>query len=392
MKSYNHFLVVVIVFMAFIATGSVWSKNDIHDNVNYQPITKQGKKWRIGYYQGGYSDNYYPYISYTIKGLIDLGWIDRIEIPTIADKDPKKFWNWLATNVKSNYVEFPTDAFYNADWNKETRMVTKKTIIDRLNNKKDIDLIIAMGTWAGVDLANNSHNTPVMVMSSSDPISSGIIISNEDSGYDHVFARIDPNRWERQIRIFYKTIGFKKLGVAYEDTTLGRSYASIDMIESIAKEKQFNIIRCFTKDDVPDKKIAEESVVKCFENLAPQVDAIYVVQQQGVNSTTIPKLVTIANRYRIPTFSQLGSEEVKAGLLMSISRQGGFGPVGRFLAVTMAKIFNGAKPRQLNQVFEEGPAIALNLKTAEIIGLYLKAEILAAADEIYQDIAILTSN
>lgn len=253
---------------------------------------------------GGYSDNYYPYISNTIKGLIDLGWIERIEIPVIADKDPKKFWDWLAMNVKSNYVEFPADAFYNSDWNKETRMVTKKTIIDRLNNKKDIDLMIAMGTWAGVDLANNSHNTPIMVMSSSDPISSGIIISNEDSGYDHVFARVDPSRWERQIRIFYKTIGFKKLGVAYEDTTLGRSYASIDMIDSIAKEKQFNIIRCFTKDDVPDKKVAEESVVKCFENLAPQVDAIYVVQQQGINSTTIPKLVTIANRYRIPTFSQ----------------------------------------------------------------------------------------
>ncbi|MCB1824761.1 MAG: hypothetical protein KDJ54_09400 [Candidatus Competibacteraceae bacterium] len=58
----------------------------------------------------------------------------------------------------------------------------------------------------------------------------------------------------------------------------------------------------------------------------------------------------------------------------------------------MAKIFNGAKPRQLNQVFEEGPTIALNLKTAEIIGLYLKAEILAAADEIYQEIAVSTSN
>lgn len=304
MKSCNQFLAIVITFITFIATGPVLSKNEIHDNVNYQPITKQGKKWRIGYYQGGYSDNYYPYISNTIKGLIDLGWIERIEIPVIADKDPKKFWDWLAMNVKSNYVEFPADAFYNSDWNKETRMVTKKTIIDRLNNKKDIDLMIAMGTWAGVDLANNSHNTPIMVMSSSDPISSGIIISNEDSGYDHVFARVDPSRWERQIRIFYKTIGFKKLGVAYEDTTLGRSYASIDMIDSIAKEKQFNIIRCFTKDDVPDKKVAEESVVKCFENLAPQVDAIYVVQQQGINSTTIPKLVTIANRYRIPTFSQ----------------------------------------------------------------------------------------
>ncbi|NMQ19413.1 ABC transporter substrate-binding protein [Candidatus Competibacter phosphatis] len=350
------------------------------------------KKWRIAYYQGGNSYAYYPYLAAVVKGLIDLGWIERIELPIIVDKDPKKLWSWLGQNIKSPYIEFPIDAFFNANWSNTTRIEVVNTILERLNKKKDIDLIIAMGTWAGKDLANNKHNTPTMVMSSTDPKNSGIIESNEDSGQDHLFARVDPNRWERQVRIFYNTIGFKKLGIAYEDSPLGKTYAAIDVIESLAKEKNFQIVRCFTKDDIPDKEQAGQSVVKCFENLAPQVDAIYVVIQQGVNSTTIPKLVSIANRYRIPTFSQQGSDEVKAGLLMSIAREGGFAPVGRFLAVSMAKILNGAKPRELNQIFEEAPTIALNLKTAEIIGLYLKAEILAAADEIYQDITIPTSN
>ena len=75
------------------------------------------------------------------------------------------------------------------------------------------------------------------------------------------------------------------------------------------------------------------------------------------------------------------------GILLSISREGGFGPVGRFLAISMAKILNGAKPRQINQVFEEeAPTIAINLKTAEMIGLYLSAEVLAASDEVYREI------
>jgi ABC-type uncharacterized transport system substrate-binding protein len=243
-----------------------------------------------------------------------------------------------------------------------------------------------MGTWAGKDMANNEHNTPTMVMSSTDPVRAGIIASNQDSGYDHIFARVDPGRWERQIQIFHKIIDFKKLGIAYENSVLGRSYAAIDLIEKIAKEKGFDIVRCFTKDDIPNPEEAGESVVKCFEEIAPKVDAIYVVMQNGVNDNTLPKLVSIANKYRIPTFSQQGSEEVSKGILMSISREGGFGPVGRFLAISMAKIFNGAKPRQVNQIFEEGPTIAINLKTAEIIGLYLNAEILAAADEIYREI------
>ena len=89
----------------------------------------------------------------------------------------------------------------------------------------------------------------------------------------------------------------------------------------------------------------------------------------------------------MPTFSQSGSKEVSNGFLMSISRPG-FRSVGVFLGATIAKVLNGAKPRQLTQLFEEAPNIAINLKTAEIVGLYLYADVLAAADEIYRDITL----
>lgn len=386
MGSYRNTLLVLITALTILFAGSTWSAEK-KDNFTYQPVTNAGKKWRIAYYQGGSSNAYYPYLAATVKGLSDLGWIRIPEIPTGGKaQDTYVLWDWLTKNVKSNYIEFIADGYYTANWDSNIRPKIRKTVIDRLNIKKDIDLIIAMGTWAGIDLANNEHTTPIMVMSSTDPVKAGIILSNEDSGYDHVFARVDPGRWERQIQIFYKIIGFKKLGVAYENTALGRSYAAIDLIEKVAKEKGFDVVRCFTKDDIPDREQAGASVVKCFEELAAEVDALYVTIQNGVNDDTLPKLISIANKHRIPTFSQQGSEEVSKGILLSISREGGFGPVGRFLAISMAKIFNGAKPRQINQIFEEGPNIAINLKTAEIIGLYLNAEILAAADEIYQEI------
>lgn len=391
MSYFKQIMVTLIITMAVMVTGDALAKEK-DESFSYQPTTHQGKKWRIAYYQGGSSYAYYPYLVATIKGLSDLGWIDRLELPANKDKDTQVLWNWLAQNIKSNYVEFVADAYYSANWDSNIRPALKKTIIDRLNTKKDIDLIIAMGTWAGKDLANNEHGTATMIMSTTDPIRAGIIASNDDSGYDHVFARVDPNRWNRQIRIFHQVLPFKKIGIAYENSTLGRSYAAIDLIEQIAKEKGFEIVRCFTQDDIPNVEIAGASVIKCFEELAPQVDSMYVVIQSGINNKTIPKLVSIANKYRIPTFSQQGSEEVRYGFLMSIAREGGFAPVGRFLAVSMAKIFNGAKPRQINQVFEERPEIAINLKTAEIIGFYLNADILAAADEVYRDIELPPSN
>lgn len=385
MKNLSRIIFNLLMILSLVIPGLAWSKAP-EDSFSYQPTAKEGKKHRIAYYQGGPANNYFPYLIATVKGLIDLGWINAMQIPMDNGNDTQTLWNWLAQNAQSDYVEFVADAYYTANWDSAARPAIKKTIINRLNTKKDVDLIIAMGTWAGKDLANNEHSIPIMVMSSTDPVAAGIIASNSDSGLDHVFARVDPRRYERQMRIFQDTIGFKTLGIAYEDSALGRSYAAIDLIEKVAEEKNFTVNRCFTKDDIPDRKVAGDSVIKCFEQLSSTVDAIYVVTQSGVNEETIPKLVSIANQYRIPTFSQLGSDEVKHGFLMSIAREGGFAPVGRFLAISMAKIFNGAKPRQLNQVFEEKPAIALNLKTAEIVGLYLSAEILAAADEIYRQI------
>jgi ABC-type uncharacterized transport system substrate-binding protein len=126
-------------------------------------------------------------------------------------------------------------------------------------------------------------------------------------------------------------------------------------------------------------------MIDCFEKLATQVDAIYVTLQGGVNSKTLPTLVNIANTHRIPTFSQSGSQEVQYGLFISISHAD-FKYVGQYHAKLMAKVFNGAKPRQLNQIFEGPPKVAINLKTAQLIGFDPPMVLLGAADEIYTEI------
>jgi ABC-type uncharacterized transport system substrate-binding protein len=242
-----------------------------------------------------------------------------------------------------------------------------------------------MGTWAGKDLANNKHSTATMVLSTSDPISADIIKSVENSGFDHVHAHVDPDRWERQILLFHDVIGFKKLGLAYEDSISGRSYAATDVVEKVAKKRGFEIIKCHTQSDVSNTQIAENSVKSCLNSLSKKVDAIYITEQGGINNNSIPELVRIVNNKRIPTFAQYGSEMVKYGFLVSTSTAG-YKYVGEFHAETFAKVFNGARPNQINQLFEEPPKIAINLKTAEVIGYNPSLVILGAADEIFNDI------
>ncbi len=351
------------------------------------PTTNDGQRWRIGYYEGGEYIDYQKVLTETVRGLMKLGWIETMEIPSQRGEQTKALWDWLATTARSPYLEFVADAHYSADWDDAQRQATVDTIVERLKDKQDLDAMIAMGTWAGKDLANDRHQTPTLVMSASDPLSAGIIKSVEDSGYPHIHATVDPTRFERQIRVFHDIIGFKKLGVAYENTVNGRSYAAIDVIDKLTTERGFEIVRCHTKSDIADVQSAEDSMLACFDQLSKKADAIYITQQGGVTRRTIPLMVEIAHDQHIPTFSQSGSEEVKYGFLASLS-QAGFKYVGEFHAATLAKVLNGARPNQLDQLFEEPPKIAINLKTAELIGFDPPLLLLGAADEIFRNIAV----
>ncbi len=382
MNNLRKLCVLLAMLLAVSAAAVAGDKGEFQTT----PTTDGGQRWRIGYYEGGEYIDYQKILIATIRGLMSLGWIEPAQIPRQQGEHTEALWKWLATEARSEYLEFVPDAHYSAHWDDGLRVETAERVIQRLQQRDDLDLMIAMGTWAGKDLANNRHHTSTMVLSTSDPLSSGIIKSVEDSGFPHIHATVDPARYERQIQIFHDIIGFRKLGVAYEDTVNGRSYAAIDVIEKNARERGFEIVRCNTQSDITETQIAEDSVVDCFEKLVRSADAIYVTQQGGVTRQSVPRLVALANEHHVPTFSMAGSEEVRLGFLASLS-QAGFKYVGQFHASTFAKVFNGAKPNELDQLFEEPPKIAINLRTAELIGFDPPVLLLGAADEIFRDIA-----
>lgn len=317
--------IVFICAIILVAPISIFAQEK-ETTFSNAPVTKKGEKWRIGYYEGGPYINYKNSLIGTVQGLMELGWIERTDIPfQEPDKEETTaLWDWLATKAKSKYLRFVKNAHYSANWDKKVRSQVATDLIKRLKKKGgDIDFIIAMGTWAGKDLANDKHKTPTMVCSTTDAVSAGIIKSPEDSGFDHIHAQIDPYRFVRQIRIFHDFIEFTKLGMVYEDTEAGRSYAAIKWVEEVAKERKFKIVRCFTKSDGVKPEVASESVKNCLEKLAKQkVDAFYITEQGGVSGKTICDHAKIMNDNRIPSFSQKGPSEVERGLLMSIAKGG----------------------------------------------------------------------
>jgi ABC-type uncharacterized transport system substrate-binding protein len=351
------------------------------------PTLNGNAKWRIGYYEGGQYADYEVILKQTIRGLIKLGWMDPLDMSPTNNPEPGGFWKYLSQNAKSRYIEFPADAYYNAgNFEPAKRQPARDALIERLNTKKDIDLMIAMGTWAGQDLANNKHSVPVIVESTSDPIGSGIIKSALDSGFDHVHAKVEPGRYQRQVEMFHDIFHFKKLGIVYEDTREGRTFGGVDAVEDVARARGFEIVRCNAPFNGVSIEQAEAATERCYGEIARLSDAIYVTVHRGVTLKNMPRILAPIVAARVPTFSMLGSNEVKYGVLMSVA-QGNFAYVGRFHAETIARVFNGAKPRDLEQRWTTPAKIAINLETAKQIGFDPPVDLMMAADEVYEVIA-----
>jgi ABC-type uncharacterized transport system substrate-binding protein len=342
----------------------------------------RGGKWRIGYYESGDYEEYSLTLRAIAEGLQKLGWVKLPAIP--EGLSGEALWRFLAKNAQGGILEFVGDAYWKpGNFDEKLRPETMKAFSERVKNRRDLDLVLAMGTWAGQDMARLGTPIPTVVASTSDPLESGIIKRPEDSGQDNLHARIYPGRYKNQVRFFHTVIPFRTLGIVYEDSPEGRSYAAIAAIEEVAREERFAIVSCHAPFSGVKISVATQKALDCYRQIAPRVDAVYVTTHRGITPDSIRQIAAILRRAQTPSFSMLGSEEVKAGLLMSLA-DAKKSYLGLFHAEVIARVFNGAKPRQLNQIWADPAKIALNLETTRRIGFDPPVDILLAADEVYE--------
>ena len=354
------------------------------------PRLNNGKKWRIGYYEGGPWQDYQESLRVTVKGLMDRGWIERQPLPAISLSDQpssKPLWDWLATSVQSRYIEFVADAFWTSDWQESRRPEVREDCLQRLRGRH-VDLILAMGTWAGRDLANDLHSVPTMVMSTTDAVQSGIIKSTEDSGFDHLHARCDPTRHLRQIRLFHDIFRFRTIGVVYNDQDPdGRVLSHLDKLEQIGRERGFAVITCKTPDAMKSLEVALDEYRSCVSTLAPRVETFYLSDLRGTEPDFLWETIQPLIRHKVPTWSARGSKLVERGALISVAREN-FDFLAPYYSSVIARIFNGTKPRDIPQIVREEMRLAVNLETARRIGYQFPPNVLKVADLVYDDIDI----
>ncbi len=344
------------------------------------PTLNNGEKWRIGYYEGGPYSDYGDTMRTFIRGLISLGWIADQKLPDLKVETPTPYWDWLV-DCDSDFLLFKKEDGYSADWDDSKRRKILNDLLKKLQSGS-LDLIIAMGTWSGQDLANNKHSVPTLVLSTTDSIQAGIIKSATDSGYDHVTARIDPTQYLRQIRMFHRIVKFKNLGLAYENTPEGRVHSAVEDVIKIADERGFSVTSCEVMDMTTEIEKEDQSCMECFNHLAKKTDAVYITVLNCVDRQ-IDRIAKLFKDKKIPSFSMGGSKYVKKGLMLSISSDAGHKTQGVYNARKFAEILNGAKPRSLDQTLKNPLDIAVNMETVRRIGFKMPPSIFKIAHEVY---------
>ena len=375
-------LLMLAVF--FMATAAAASGKELSS----PPPQQQGKKWRIGYCESTRFVNYAEHLYALVRGLTALGWLQGTEqLPyTPGQEDTRAMWEWLASHNVGPYMEFAATAYYSYDGTSQPAQKRKTDeITRRLNQKKDIDLMIVMGTVAGKLVANDRHNVPVMVFSTSNAVAAGIVKAVDTSGRDHVWAHMYPNRFKRQIEVFHDTFAFKRLGMVYEDSPAGRALAALNDAEALARERKFKIIRSFVQDNQKDKDRFFNEMLAAYRKLAGEVDAMYMTIYPGSRKfAMLPALMEPFYAKKIPVFTQLKGE-VQFGALMSVA-DADFMGIGLFGAEAIVTALKSGSTRNLPQRYESTPYIVLNLEAARKIGYRPPFDILLVADRIYRTI------
>jgi ABC-type uncharacterized transport system substrate-binding protein len=354
----------------------------------FTPAPAQGarpdNRMRLALMVGGPFETYAAVFQGLLEGLAERGLIASGDVPA-PDRsgDLAPMWAWAHADAGGDRLEFAGDAFYSAGWEQEKRAAVRQRLLDRIRERGDIDCILAFGTWAGQDTATADIDVPVLILSVSNAVEAGIILSPEDSGRDNLLALIEEERYARQIRIFHDSFAFRKLGIVYEETLSGRSSISLAEIERETLSLGAELLHCSDFFDIGDTDAAADRLKNCHERLVRGgADAVYITHNAGLSPGRTADVLAPLTEAFLPTFSQRASA-VMRGALMGVS--GTYLPdQGRYGASILAAILSGSKPRDLSQRYEGTLGLAVNLETAARIGWNIPLEILAAVDEIYQ--------
>lgn len=373
--------ITVICFIIIMLFTVVCPYAQNTENDPLQPRWRTVEKFKIGYSESSPYNSYTAHFYGLLVGLQELGWIDSIKgIPyEFGQNDTEKMWQWLVENQPSEYLEFLPENYYSFSGDNQAIDEAYQRVHTQTPG---VDLMLVMGTSAGRSLTKEAPTIPILVFSTSNAIASEIIKSETDSGKDNVWAHVDTTRYKKQVQVLYDLFQFKKLGIVFDDTIEGRSYADLENVKAVCDQLGVELVYRNVSESKSDTDYSRyrQEMKSAFDDLSDQVDGFYLTAG-NLEPEELSELFESFYQKKIPVFSQIGGEEVQYGAIMSTAAN--YEDIGRYGAQIISRSLHGENIRYLSAVYEDTPNIVINLDVARKIEYTFDFEVLLIADKIY---------
>jgi putative ABC transport system substrate-binding protein len=232
----------------------------------------------------------------------------------------------------------------------------------------DVDLILSITTPAtqAAQRATADNDIPVIFVPVTDPVGAGLVDSLKQPGANITGVTFGVQEGRRLEWLVQIVPTIEQVYVPYNP----EDQSAVSALEAASTTAAKLDIELITRE-VCDL----EQVQAAFENIPEEADAIFFLPDSLV-SARISEHIEVAIKAQLPT-SGANTEVVRDGILTSYGMEQT--SAGKQAARLADQIFQGIKPANLPVETAEFFS-AINLKTAEAIGLDISDEVLLQAD------------
>jgi putative tryptophan/tyrosine transport system substrate-binding protein len=234
--------------------------------------------------------------------------------------------------------------------------------------QQKVNVIVTYG--AAVATFKQATTSIPIVLLANDPVGSGLVASLSRPGGNVTGVSLQaPESAGRRLELLRQIVpSLRRLAILFY-ATYPAAMLEKDNVEAVARNLGLEV--------QPHGIRGAEDIAPVFDALKGRADALYVI----ANSANGARIATLALSVRLPTtFEHAGP--VRAGALMS------YGPdlvvLSRRQADFVDKILHGAKPGELPIEQPTKFNLAINLKTAEALGLTVPPVLVTTADEVIE--------
>ena len=264
---------------------------------------------------------------------------------------------------------FPADKQLVADW---TAAGVRRSL-DQLLGDSGVDMVLTLGILTSAEAGRrNSLNKPVLAPFASIPGRLGIP--------SQIREVTSPGEPERVLVSGVRNLSYLPLGIDYlRDVEAFREVVGFERLTVLVLaawgELGIDLERLIRQDlagiginDV-DLIPVGSSFDQALAAIPSNAEAVYITPLPAVGEADFRRLVEILKQRRLPSFSALGREQVSLGILMGLGPDDDASRRARRIGLNIQEILEGADAGTLSVSYIRQERLAINMATAQAIGI-----------------------